>query len=211
MRNGKTEAGITNANCDGNGFKLGGSGVPTAHVVTNCLAIENLHHGFTDNNNPSALKITNCTAFENNKSGGKNNFSLYRCKDAVVSNCISYTTNSKTSDKFVNVIGDHLVFNNSGKWYKVTNSKAINTGSSSNRGDVLLKGTQASDFISTIVPQVGTDFDKVWRNSDGTLNPHGVGVVSQSSEYSTFSKDGGAIGVRLGDNNKVETLKIAIR
>ena len=80
-----------NSNCDGNGFKLGGSGVPTAHVVTNCIAIENLHHGFTDNNNPAALKITNCTAFENNLGGKKNNFSLYRCKDAVVSNCISYT------------------------------------------------------------------------------------------------------------------------
>lgn len=208
MRNGKTEAGITNANCDGNGFKLGGSGVPTPHVVTNCLAIENLHHGFTDNNNPAALKLTNCTAFENNLGGKKNNFSLYRCKDAVVSNCISYTTNSKTSDKFVNVIGDHLILNNSGKWYKVTDAQAVNTGTSTSRGVVIPKGTQASDFVSVSIPSVGTDFDKVWRNSDGTINTHGIAVISSSSQYSNFSKDGGLIGSRFGDNNKVVDLKI---
>lgn len=211
MRNGKTESGVTNSNCDGNGFKLGGSGVPTAHVVTNCIAIENLHHGFTDNNNPAALKITNCTAFENNLGGKKNNFSLYRCKDAVVSNCISYTTNTKTSDKYVNVVGAHIVLNNSGKWYKVTDSQAINTGSSKLRGEVLQTGTRATDFVNSSVPSVGTDFDKVWRNADGTLNTHGVAIIASSSKYATFSKDGGVIGARLGDNNKVYNLNINIK
>ena len=62
MRNGMTEDGTTKSSCDGNGFKLGGSGVGTPHVIQNCIAIENLHHGFTDNNNPSALKLSNCTA-----------------------------------------------------------------------------------------------------------------------------------------------------
>lgn len=71
MRNGITEDGTTKSRCDGNGF--------------------------TDNNNPSALKLSNCTAFDNNKGGSKNNFSLYRCKDAVVSSCISYTTNGASS------------------------------------------------------------------------------------------------------------------
>ena len=37
-----------------NGFKLGGSGVGTPHVVLNCLSFNNGATGFTDNNNPSA-------------------------------------------------------------------------------------------------------------------------------------------------------------
>lgn len=43
-----------------NGFKLGGSGVGTPHVVLNCLSFNNGATGFTDNNNPSGLTIINC-------------------------------------------------------------------------------------------------------------------------------------------------------
>ena len=42
FRNGYTEFGEGYGKCDGNGFKLGGSGVGSAHVVKNCLAFENL-------------------------------------------------------------------------------------------------------------------------------------------------------------------------
>lgn len=103
MRNGITEDGTTKSSCDGNGF--------------------------TDNNNPSALKLSNCTAFDNNKGGSKNNFSLYRCKDAVVSSCISYTTN-------------------------------------------------------------------------------GAAIISSSSQYGSFSKDGLAIGARFAESNKVKALTV---
>lgn len=207
MRNGKTEDGTTRRSCDGNGFKLGGSGVGTPHVVTNCIAIENLHNGFTDNNNPSALKITNCTAFNNNVAGNKNNFSLYRCKDAVVSNCISYTENG-SSDKFVNLTGDHMVFFNSKKWYKVTEMQAVDTGSSQKRGEVINSKPSASDFINASIPSVGTDFDKLWRNEDGTLNTKGSAIVSDSSQYAHFSSDGQVIGARLSDLNKLEVVNI---
>ena len=209
MRNGMTEDGTTKSSCDGNGFKLGGSGVGTPHVIQICIAIENLHHGFTDNNNPSALKLSNCTAFDNNKGGKKNNFSLYRCKDAVVSNCISYTTNG-TSDKYVNLTGDHLILSNSSKWYKVTSPQVMDTGSSKDRGEVISKGVSSSDFISASIPQVGTDFNKLWRNADGTINTNGAAIISSSSEYGTFSRDGLAIGARFADNNKVKDLTVNI-
>lgn len=209
MRNGMTENGTTNSNCDGNGFKLGGSGVPTPHVIRNSLAIENLHNGFTDNNNPSALKLSNCTAFDNNKGGSKNNFSLYRCKDAMVSNCISYTTNG-TSDKFVNLSADHIVYSNSDKWYKVTDRQAVDTGASAQRGEAISTGVTASDFINAKVPSVGTDFDELWRNEDGTLNTNGVGLVSESSQYSKFSTDGGIIGTRFTANNKISDIEIKV-
>lgn len=210
MRNGMTEDGTTKPSCDGNGFKLGGSGVGTPHVVQNCIAIENLHHGFTDNNNPSALKVTNCTAFDNNKGGNKNNFSLYRCKDAVVSNCISYTTNG-TSDKYVNLTGDHLILNNSKKWYKVTEAQVMDTGSSSARGEQILQGVLASDFISDKIAEIGTDFDKLWRNEDGTINTNGAAIVSSSSKYATFSSDKGIIGARFSSNNKAGTLTVNVQ
>ncbi|RDY33211.1 right-handed parallel beta-helix repeat-containing protein [Lachnotalea glycerini] len=199
MRNGITEDGTTESSCDGNGFKLGGSGVGTPHVITNCLAIENLHNGFTDNNNPSAISVVNCTAFNNNTSGTKNNFSLYRCKDAYAANCISYTTNN-TSDKFVNLSGDHLVFYNSSKWYKVTDLQVMNTGSSASRGTAISTGITAVDFTNATIPTVGTDFDTLWRNTDGTINTKGVAMISSSSNYATFSTDGGAIGARLSSN-----------
>ena len=207
MRNGMTEDGLTNSNCDGNGFKLGGSGVPTPHIITNCIAIENLHHGFTDNNNPSALELTNCTAFNNNQGGSKNNFSLYRCQDAIVSNSISYTTNN-TSDKFINLSADHLIYSNSKKWYKVTDHQAVDTSSSASRGEVISAGPDASDFINATVPSVGTDFDTLWRNPDGTLNTQGVAIISESSEFATFSSDGNIIGARLSSDNKISTLSI---
>lgn len=210
MRNGMTENGTTKSSCDGNGFKLGGSGVGTPHVVQNCMAIENLHHGFTDNNNPEAIKVINCTAFDNNKGGGKNNFSLYRCKGAFASNCISYTTNG-TSDKFVNLTGDHLVFTNSSKWYKVTDAQAMDTGSSATRGEAISNGVTASDFISTDIAKVGTDFDKLWRNEDGTINTNGAGMVSSSSQYATFSTDGAAIGARFSSSNKVADLAVNVK
>lgn len=209
MRNGMTEDGTTMSSCDGNGFKLGGSGVGTPHKIINCLAVENLHHGFTDNNNPSALQVVNCTAFDNNKGGGKNNFSLYRCKDAKASNCISYTTNN-TSDKYVNLTGDHLVLTNSGKWYKVTDAQAMDTGSPASRGEVISSGVAASDFVSAKVAAVGTDFDKLWRNADGTINTKGVAMVSGSSAYANFASDGEALGARFSADNKVSKLDVKI-
>ncbi|MFA9378737.1 MAG: right-handed parallel beta-helix repeat-containing protein [Lachnotalea sp.] len=207
MRNGVTEDGTTKSSCDGNGFKLGGSGVGTPHVITNCLSIENLHHGFTDNNNPSALQVVNCTAFNNNTGGSKNNFSLYRCNDAYVANCLSYTTNN-TSDKFVNLSAEYLVLFNSSKWYKVTDLQVMNTGSSASRGTAISTGITSSDFINATVPTVGTNFDTLWRNSDGTLNTNGVAVISTSSDYATFSTDGSIIGARFSSNNASTLLTV---
>lgn len=210
MRNGVTEDGTTKSSCDGNGFKLGGSGVGTPHIVQNCMAIENLHHGFTDNNNPSAIQVTNCVALDNNKGGGKNNFSLYRCKGAYVANCISYTTNN-TSDKYVNLSGEYVVLNNSGKWYQVTSKQAIDTGSSSSRGTAISTGVKSSDFISVSVPSVGTDFDSKWRNSDGTINTNGVGIIASSSTWAKFSKDGATCGARFSASNGTAKINVAVK
>jgi pectate disaccharide-lyase len=49
----------------GNGFKLGGEGLPVPHVIRNSIAFNNNMDGFTDNFNPGALVVQNNVAFNN--------------------------------------------------------------------------------------------------------------------------------------------------
>ncbi len=57
---------------DGNGFKLGGYYLPGPHRVINCVAFDNPHNGFDQNNNSAALTLDNNTAWAN----GDSNFQL---------------------------------------------------------------------------------------------------------------------------------------
>ena len=193
FRNGYTEFGEGYGDCDGNGFKLGGGGVGTAHVVKNCLAFENLNCGFTDNNNPKLGSLTNCTAYNNNLGGNKKyNIACYRCDDpgADFSNVISYfnednlTSNLGVSgvavanDKFWGTIQNSIYYN--GAYYQVGEKTAIDN---ENNKKVGTKGAAISDddFEAVTAPQMGTDFDTAWRNSDGSVNTHGFMQVKESS------------------------------
>ena len=193
FRNGYTEFGEGYGKCDGNGFKLGGGGVGSAHVVKNCLAFENLNCGFTDNNNPKLGSLTNCTAYNNNLGGNKKyNIACYRCTDpgADFSNVISYfskdnlTSNLGVSgvavanDKFWGTIQNSIYYN--GAYYQVGNQTVIDN---KNNTKVGTKGAAISDddFEAVTAPQMGTDFDTAWRNSDGSVNTHGFMQVKESS------------------------------
>ena len=193
FRNGYTEFGEGYGDCDGNGFKLGGGGVGTAHVVKNCLAFENLNCGFTDNNNPKLGSLTNCTAYNNNLGGNKKyNIACYRCTDpgADFSNVISYFSKDNltsnlgvsgvvvTNDKFWGTIQNSIYYN--GAYYQVGEQTAIDN---KNNTKVGTKGAAISDddFEVVTAPQMGTDFDTAWRNSDGSVNTHGFMQVKESS------------------------------
>lgn len=69
-RNGYLEDGREAGN--GNGFKLGGDGMPGGHILENCLSYENKNDGFTSNSCPDVTLI-DCTAIDN----GKHNLRLY--------------------------------------------------------------------------------------------------------------------------------------
>lgn len=181
FRNGFTEDGRGYGNCDGNGFKMGGGGVGTRHVVENCLAFENLNCGFTDNNNPEFGVLKNTTAYNNGIGGnGKANYMVYRCSaSADIQNTITYYNASKvsstkaagiklTNDKFKGVVKNSLYYNS--KYYYSAGSFNAD-GSQPKVGDVVTPSD--SDFISLSVPAMGTDFHAKWRNSDGTLNTGG--------------------------------------
>jgi hypothetical protein len=62
IRNGINFWKIANYAGDGNGFKLGGNFVAAKHVVVNCVAIDQPHRGFDQNNNTAGLTVENCTA-----------------------------------------------------------------------------------------------------------------------------------------------------
>ncbi len=180
FRNGFTEDGRGYGDCDGNGFKLGGGGIGTRHIVENCLAFENLNCGFTDNNNPEFGDMKNCTAYNNSVGGnGKANYMVYRCSSsATFDGIVSYTNVSKVSntgaagiklsnDKFVGKMKNSVYYNS--KYYQVDSETAMTSGAK--LGTVITPSV--SDFITLEVPAMGTDFHKVWRNADGSPNPGG--------------------------------------
>lgn len=61
-RNGLNLWGIDRFTGNGNGFKLGGDFIPAAHVVVDCLAVDQPKNGFDQNNNTAALTVEHCTA-----------------------------------------------------------------------------------------------------------------------------------------------------
>ncbi|GAB2894748.1 exopolygalacturonate lyase [Streptomyces mayteni] len=65
--NGQLSDGYHEDGDTGNGFKLGGEGLPVAHVVRGNLAFGNNMDGFSDNFNPGELVLTNNTAFNNKR------------------------------------------------------------------------------------------------------------------------------------------------
>ncbi|MBE6845298.1 MAG: silent information regulator protein Sir2 [Ruminococcus sp.] len=226
FRNGFTEYGEGFGDCDGNGFKLGGAGVGSAHVVENCIAFENLNCGFTDNNNPKLATITNCTAYNNDIDGnGKPNFSCYRCTDdgCDFSNVITYMNSDRlsasfpggesafkaTNDKFVGTMENSIYYNGS-KYYYVTDKTAIDNG---DKIGTVVTNVNDDMFVSLEVAAYKTvsagadssyDFHSQWRNADGTINTNGFLEVKDSSEYS-------ALGVNFanpaGDVNPPLTLQ----
>lgn len=185
FRNGYTEDGRGYGDCDGNGFKLGGSGVGSAHVVKNCLAFENLNCGFTDNNNPKLESLTNCTAFNNNYGkNGKPNFSLYRCTDdgCDFKNILSYynANGNVSNDKFEGTMESSVLYNS--KYYKVTDKIDIKNGYKGTADQVVTLSD--SDFVSVVAPEMKSDFHKLWRNADGSINTNGFMQLVSDSDYS---------------------------
>ena len=191
FRNGFTEFGEGYGDCDGNGFKLGGSGVGSAHVVKNCLAFENLNCGFTDNNNPKLESLTDCTAYNNGVGGnGKSNYMTYRCTDdgCDFKNLVSYTNIDKVSntgaagikvsnDKMVGTIENSIYYNS--KYYYIKDKINIANGDKNN-GDVITPAE--SDFITLSVPAMGTDFHTAWRNADGSVYTGGFAETTGQYE-----------------------------
>ena len=106
---GYTKSGMAVGN--GNGFKLGGGGSAGgaafdqstgAHVVTNCVAFENLHKGFDQNNAYEGMYILNCTAW-----GNEFNYrfpTMFKYGMVDIHNCIGWGATAQKSGVH---IGNH--------------------------------------------------------------------------------------------------------
>lgn len=194
FRNGKLTTGEGTSEGDMNGFKLGGSGVGTPHIIENCIAFENGAHGFTDNNNPTALTLTGCTSFNNSVyASGKANFTMTREKGGVNSDLLSFSTRKTASEGFVGTISHSVYYNNSkSAYYYVEKETSIN--GKEKLGTIV--EPSAADFISLTAPDTSTDFHTYWRDEDGSINMRGFLQVAESSFLNTLASDGGVLGAR---------------
>lgn len=193
FRNGKLTTGEGTSEGDMNGFKLGGSGVGTPHIIENCIAFENGAHGFTDNNNPTAITLTGCTSFNNSVyASGKANFTMTRESGGVNSNLLSFCTGKLASEGFVGTISHSVYFNNKPAFYYVEEETAIN---GKEKLGTIVEPTTA-DFVSLTAPDTSTDFHTYWRDSDGSINMRGFLQVAEESFLSTLASDGGVVGAR---------------
>jgi hypothetical protein len=171
FNNGMTTNGTYSAGSDGNGFKLGGSGMDVDHFVENTIAFNNKAHGFTDNSNPGTITLTNCTSFNNSRasSGAKSNFDFARATNShnVFINLLSFTTGGVASDKYRGT-ATNSVFYNSGNYYRFTDTAPADQNISTNRGTQITAPT-ASEFVSLTAPSTANPHVEL-RNADGSVN-----------------------------------------
>lgn len=197
FNNGKLTTGTSYGNGDMNSFKLGGSNgkVPTAHIVSNCIAFANGHDGFTDNGNGGALSLTNCNSYNN----AKVNFNFYRTNKGNFTGLVTGSPNN--SDKYgtssvASTVSKTLYYTNS-KYYWISSAASVTNGQKN-------VGTQvnAPSFKSTSLPTANSSVHKNLRNADGTVKLGDV-LKPNDSTYSgaRFSTQAASIlGVSLKTN-----------
>lgn len=65
--NGKLSDGYNEDGTSGSGFKVGGEGLPVAHILKNNISFDNNMDGFTDNFNPGKLVVESNISFDNKR------------------------------------------------------------------------------------------------------------------------------------------------
>jgi len=183
FNNGTLTNGTSSSSGDRNGFKLGGSNgaVPTPHKVFNCLSFSNGKDGFTDNGNGAALTITNCTSCNNSGS----NFNFYRTNGGVYTNLL--TISGKNTDKFVGTIQNALYYNG-GSYYLVSTKTAVTSGL---KIGTVITAPSSSDLVSMTAPNVKSDIDSLYRNSDGSVSSNGYLIAKNSGTFGTLGAEFG--------------------
>ncbi|WP_185966760.1 pectinesterase family protein [Clostridium sp. HBUAS56017] len=125
---------------DGNGFKLGGEGIPVKHALKNSISFGNCAAGITGNSNP-AIIVENCISVDNDV-----NYSLDYYTGAILNyqlkNNISYRTIAGKADSVPDMVrGENNYF------YNGTDTENIDG-----------KRIEASAFKSTEMPKtIGRD------------------------------------------------------
>jgi len=164
--NGVLSTGGTSGSGDKNGFKLGGSGIAVAHIVRRCIAFNNGHHGFTDNDNPGNITVTNNTSYNNAES----NFNFRDGSTATFTNNLSYNAGSSDKSFGTDVSGKNVWWKNgvstsagslvvsSADFTSLTPSVAKNTDGSPSLGNFLALAS-GSDMINSGIAATGITYN----------------------------------------------------
>ncbi|WP_051633609.1 right-handed parallel beta-helix repeat-containing protein [Bacillus sp. UNC41MFS5] len=123
--NGKLSNGYNEDGNAGNGFKLGGEGLPVAHIVRNNIAFDNNMDGFTDNFNPGKMVVENNTAFNNKRFNYVFRINPYFTAEeqGTFKNNLSYRTASGAVKDFISGKNDRTNFFYDGS--KTSNNEGI--------------------------------------------------------------------------------------
>ncbi|SDG83166.1 hypothetical protein SAMN04488136_103144 [Vibrio xiamenensis] len=144
-KNGQTLTVHEKGGTRGNGFKLGGEGLPVAHIVKNNLAFQNNMDGFTDNFNPGALVLENNVSIDNTRF----NFLLRKSPYTEKVKQGTFTGNRSyrfyVPSQYSDVVNADTAQDN----YLVENGKTVNDKGQAVDSANLLKLKQAAKISST--------------------------------------------------------------
>mgnify|MGYP002623220485 CR=1 FL=1 len=175
---------------NGNGFKLGGGGTAGgaafdqsvgAHVVTNCVAFENLHKGFDQNNAYEGMYIINCTAW-----GNEYNYrfpTLFKYGTMTIRNCIGWGAKAQKSGV---AVGNHEFLSpdkegyqepdtDYNSWTTLDGCSPIKEGYKEGKKQVVTRDHSA-EFLS-----LSADDFMAERQPDGSLPDNGFARLREGS------------------------------
>lgn len=172
--NGKLSDGYNEEGTSGSGFKVGGEGLPVAHILRNNIAFDNNMDGFTDNFNPGKMIVENNTSFDNKRFNYVFRINPYFTAEeqGTFKNNLSIRTTEGTIEDFVSGNKDETNFFFDG-------TKTINS-----------KGTaiSAEDFVSLDIPA------KFERDAEGNILHGNFLRITPQSVLNTAGTDNSHVG-----------------
>jgi len=154
---------------NGNGFKMGGSGMPGAHVLKNSISYENKAKGI-DSNSGSNIRVYNSTSYNN----GGANLALYSNNkvetDFVADGVISFRQNTDTEEN-IKLYAQKDLVTTSDSNYLWNKEKKVSENASG-------EGVSKSAFVSLDTDKAPT------RKKDGAIDMHGLLALSSKAPKS---------------------------
>ncbi|MFD0677152.1 MULTISPECIES: bacterial Ig-like domain-containing protein [unclassified Paenibacillus] len=179
---------------DGNGFKLGGEGVPVAHSISNSIAFGNKSAGFTSNSNPTLI-ATNNVSFDNK--GANINFVSYSnvpVRGYVINGFYSYrkdTASTVTTSDVIESMKDSAIVKTDGRKQYTNNPHSIYLWDGTSKTSTNDIGRKATDnfFVSLTMP-VGyqTAAPSVFERDKNVKNEVPSGTYSSNLLFGDFLK-----------------------
>ena len=190
---GRSNGVSVNNKMNGNGFKLGGGGSAGgaafdqsvgAHVVTNCVAFNNLHKGFDQNNAYEGMYVINCTAW-----GNEYNFrfpTIFEYGPMTIRNSIGWGAKAQKSGV---AVGNHEFLSEDKEGYIAPDTKfcswlefdgcnPIKEGMKDSNKNYLVTKDHSDEFLSLSV----ADF-MAPREADGSLPQNNFARLKPDSKF----------------------------